>query len=66
MRRNIGRYIELKENIKKMTEEKKQLESKICKVMEDNGMSTLDLGNGTNLNYMIKESLNIGKKKSGN
>jgi hypothetical protein len=63
LKRNVSEYIRLKEDLKTITERKKTLEQNICSVMEEQGVSTLELTDGTKLNYRTRESLTFTKDK---
>jgi len=63
LKRQIEEYIIVKEDLKKITDRKKQLEKTICTMMDENNISTVELRDGSNLNYQIKESLALTKEK---
>lgn len=50
-------YFEIKDEIKRLTNEKKQLESKMYNLMETHNISTIDLDKGRSINYNNKRSL---------
>jgi hypothetical protein len=64
LRKHVAEYIELKISIKKLTERKKILEKTICQTMGDSDVDTLELPDGSNLNYAVRESLTLAKSKT--
>lgn len=64
LKKQVSEYCMLKEDLKKMTERKNQLEKTICSTMDEFDISTLELPNGNVLNYKVKESLSLTKEKS--
>lgn len=57
----VARYLQLKEQIKTLTEQKKILERTITETMAKHDISTIELPNGQTLNYELKETINIKK-----
>ncbi len=64
LKRDVVEYVQLKEDLKKLTDRKKVLEKNICMKMEQNDINTLDLGNGSTINYLVKEALTVTKEKA--
>lgn len=64
LKKQIAEYCMLKEDIKKMTERKNQLEKAICSTMDEFEISTVELPNGDSLNYKVKETLSLTKEKT--
>lgn len=64
LKRQVAEYCALKEDLKKMTERKNQLEKSICSTMDEFEISTLELPNGNSINYKVKESLSLTKDKT--
>jgi len=64
LKRQVSEYCLLKEDIKRMTDRKNQLEKTICGTMDEFDVSSLELPDGKILNYRVKESLILGKDKT--
>jgi len=64
LKRQVAEYCTLKEYLKRMTERKNQLEKAICSTMDEFEITTLELPNGSNLNYKVKETLSLTKEKA--
>lgn len=64
LKRQISEYVQIKEDIKKIMDRKKQLEKMICTTMDENQISTVELPDGMNLNYQVKEALTLTKEKN--
>lgn len=65
LKRQVAEYCTLKEDLKRMTDRKNQLEKAICATMDEFEIATLELPNGNgNLNYKVKESLSLTKDKT--
>jgi hypothetical protein len=63
IKQKINRYIQLKESLKSMNEEKKELEKSICDTMSENNLTSIELPNGSVINYQTRESISIKKDK---
>ncbi len=63
LKQQITEYLQIKEDIKKITDRKKLLEKKICDTMNEYNVATFELPNGSNLNYQIKNALTLTKEK---
>ena len=64
LKRQVAEYCTLKTNIQEMTERKNQLEKTICATMDEFQIDVLELPDGKNLKYKIKESLTLSKTKA--
>ena len=64
LKKQVAEYVQLKEDLKKITERKNQLERAICSTMDEFEISTLELPNGSFLNYKVKETLSLVKEKN--
>jgi len=64
LKKQVAEYCALKEDLKRMTDRKNQLEKLICSTMDEFEISTLELPNGSNLNYKVKETLSLTKDKT--
>lgn len=64
LKKQVAEYCSLKEDLKKMTDRKNQLEKIICTTMDHNDVTTLELPNGNSLTYKVKESLSLTKEKT--
>lgn len=64
LKKQVAEYVALKEELKRMTDRKNQLEKAICSTMDEFDISTLELPNGSNLNYKVKETLSLTKEKT--
>jgi hypothetical protein len=63
LKNQVSEYTQIKEQLKKLMDRKKELEQIICSTMNEHEVSTIELSNGTNLNYNFKESLKFSKEK---
>jgi hypothetical protein len=63
LKKQVAEYVSIKEDLKRMTDRKNQLEKLICSTMEQFEIDSLLLPNGSNLNYKIKETLTLTKEK---
>jgi hypothetical protein len=64
LKREVAEYVALKADLKRMTDRKNQLEKKICSTMDEFEIDTLQLPDGSNLNYKVKETLSLTKEKA--
>lgn len=64
LKTQVTEYVALKDDLKRLTERKKLLEKSICNIMDDGDISTLELPDGTNLNYKVTETLSLTKLKA--
>jgi hypothetical protein len=64
LKRQVTEYVGLKADLKTITERKNLLEKTICSAMDEFGVDTLQLPDGSNLNYRVKESLVLAKDKT--
>ena len=64
IKQKINRYLQLKETLKSINEEKKELEKSICDTMADNNLTSIELPNGSVLNYSTKDSITVRKEKN--
>lgn len=64
LKREVMEYVQIKDELKRLMDRKKLLEGKICAVMDKYDLNTLELPNGSNLNYKVKEVLSFTKEKS--
>jgi len=64
LKKQVAEYVQLKEDLKRMTERKNLLEKAICSTMDEFEISTLELPNGNSINYKIKETLSLTKEKT--
>jgi hypothetical protein len=60
---NVVRYLQIKEQLKSLMDEKKVLERTICETMAKHDVTTVELPDGKFLNYEVKESIAIKKDK---
>ena len=63
LKQEVIDYVQLKDEIKKLIDRKKNLEKHICLIMDQHNISALELPDGSNLNYLVKESLTLTKDK---
>ncbi len=63
IKQKINRYLQVKESLKVLNEEKKELEKIICDTMSENKLTSIELPNGSVINYLTKESITIKKEK---
>lgn len=63
IKQKINRLLQVKESLKVLNEEKKELEKIICDTMVDNKLTSIELPNGSVINYLTKESITIKKEK---
>jgi hypothetical protein len=63
IKQKINRYIQVKESLKILNEEKKELEKTICDFMADNDKTSIELPNGSIINYSTKELITLKKEK---
>lgn len=64
LKKQVAEYVQLKEELKRMTDRKNQLEKAICSTMDEFEISTLELPGGNSLNYRVKETLSLTKEKT--
>jgi hypothetical protein len=64
LKRSVAEYVLLKEDLKRMTDRKNQLEKAICSTMDEFEITTFELPNGNSLTYKVKESLSMIKEKT--
>jgi hypothetical protein len=64
LKKQVAEYVQLKEELKRMTDRKNQLEKLICSTMDEFDIDTLQLPNGSNLNYKVKETLSLTKDRT--
>ena len=64
LKKQVAEYLAIKSDLKKMTERKNELEKTICSTMEEFDIDTLQLPDGNNLNYKVKETLSLTKDKA--
>lgn len=60
----VDEYVKLKTDLKKMVDRKNQLEKNICSAMEKLDVDTLELPDGSNLNYKVRETSSLVKNKA--
>ncbi len=63
LKQRINEYVEVKEELKKQGERKKLLEKIICTIMNERNISTVELPDGMNINYQVKDALIVSKEK---
>lgn len=63
IKQKINKYIQLKDTLKSINEEKKEIEKSICDYMADNNLSSIELPNETVMNYSTKDSITLLKNK---
>lgn len=64
IKQKINRYLQVKESLKVLNEEKKELEKTICDTMADNKLTSIELPNGSVINYLTKESITVKKESN--
>lgn len=63
LKQRINEYVEVKEELKKQGDRKKLLEKIICTIMSERNISTVELPDGMNINYLVKDALTVSKEK---
>ena len=63
LQQRSNELVEVKEELKKQGDRKKLLEKIICTIMSERNLSTVELPDGTNLNYQVKDIITITKEK---
>ncbi len=63
LEQRTNEYLEVKEELKKQGEREKLLKKIICTIMSERNLSTIELRDGTNINYEVKDTLKISKEK---
>lgn len=60
---DVVRYLQIKDQLKSLIDEKKNLEKRICETMAKYNVTTVELPDGKFLNYEVKESIAVKKEK---
>jgi hypothetical protein len=63
LKQKVNDYIQVKEQMKMLTEKKKLLETFICDTMNENKVNELILSDGSTLRYQLKENIKVEKEK---
>lgn len=58
---DVTRYMQIKEQIKTLSTDKKNLEKHITETMSKNNINSIELPDGKILNYELKETLVVKK-----
>ena len=64
LKKMVAEYVQLKQDLKTITERKKLLEKTICSNMDQMDVSVLEMPDGTKLNYSVKEAITVSKEKA--
>ncbi len=62
LKRQVAEFVAIKEELKKMTERKNQLEKTICSTMDEFELDGIELPDKSTLSYRIKETLTVKKE----